>query len=95
MIKRTVSVIKILVLLILGSSLFTSCKDDITFAAENKTMIDTMFLNRKHIMEDEIDSLCLERNEQFYQDAIDSIMAARISEIETRLNSLKPKSEAR
>lgn len=46
-------------------------------------------------MEDEIDSLCLERNEQFYQDAIDSIMAARISEIETRLNSLKPKSEAR
>ena len=55
-------------------------------------MIDTMFLKRKHIMEADIDTMCVIRNEQFYQEAVDSIMEARIKEIETKLNSLKSKS---
>ena len=72
--------------------MLSSCKDDIIFASENKTMIDTMFLKRKHIMEADIDTMCVIRNEQFYQKAVDSIMEARIKEIETKLNSLKSKS---
>jgi len=95
MIKRTVSILKFMILLTVGSVVLISCKDDMTFAAENKTTIDTMFLNRKPIMEAEIDSLCLVRNEQFYQEAVDSIMAARISEIETRLQDIKAKSGTR
>ena len=93
--NKSILFIKSIVLLVVGSILLTSCKDDITFAAENKTTIDTMFLNRKHIMEDEIDSLCLSTNEQFYKETVDSIMAARITEIETRLNHLKNKSGIR
>ena len=72
--------------------MLSSCKDDIIFASENKTMIDTMFLKRKHIMEADIDTMCVIRNEQFYQEAVESIMEARIKEIETKLNSLKSKS---
>jgi len=79
-------------MLLVSGLLLPSCKDDTTFAAENKTMIDTMFLNRKIIIRDEIDSLCSVKNERFYQEAVDSIMEARIAEIEIRLQSLKANS---
>jgi len=73
----------------------SSCKDDITFEAENKTTIDTMFLNRKVIMEQEIDSLCNIVNEDFYQTSFDSIMEARIAQIEKQLKARKSKKAGR
>ncbi len=86
--------IKLLIALLLLSSMLmmSSCKDDITFASEHKTTIDTMFLNRKKPMRDEIDSLCFISNEQLLQSMMDSIMDVRILDIKSRLQSLQTQS---
>ena len=67
----------------------SSCKDDVTFASENKTTIDTMFLTRQAAMKAEMDSLCFENNVDYYDMVFDSVMEARIQEIETRLKAIE------
>lgn len=79
-----IAVIGSILMLVLATP---GCKDDITFEAENKTIVDTMFLNRKLIMEQEIDSLCHIVNVDFYQASFDSIMNARIAQIEKQLKA--------
>jgi|GEM_PF-2866919 len=68
-----------------------SCKDDATFAAEQKMAIDTTFISIKLAMQTEIDSLCLINNEVYYQAIYDSIMDARIADIESLLEAAKAK----
>lgn len=72
-----------------------SCKDDATFAAEHKLIIDTTFLSQKRIMQMEIDSLCLTNNEDYYEALYDSIMDTRIAEIESLLQAAESKRQRR
>lgn len=70
-----------------------ACKNDVTFAEENKMAIDTMYGNRKAIMQQEIDSLCAIDNADFYQMAYDSILDARIAQIEKTLEAIKARTQ--
>lgn len=70
-----------------------ACKNDVTFAEENKMAIDTMFANRKIKMQKEIDSLCATNNADFYDTVYDSILEARIAQIEKALKSVKSKTQ--
>jgi len=63
-------------MLVLGL-LFCSCRETKSrqsLSPEVKHMSDTMYNKRKRIIDDELDSLCLERIPLLKQRAIDSLM---------------------
>ena len=74
---------------VVGLSLIISCKNDSIFAAENKTVIDTMFMNRNKVLTMEMDSLCPLDLNGIYRNAYDSIYAHRIGMIEIELKKAK------
>ena len=78
-----------IILVLSGLSSVMSCKNDTTFAAENKTVIDTMFMNRNKVLKHEIDSLCPLDLNGTYKRAFDSIYALRIQMTEIELQKVK------
>ena len=74
-----------LLLTVFCLSFVISCKNDSTFAAENKTVIDTMFMNRNKVLKLEIDSICPLDPYGIYRNAYDSIYAHRIEMIKIEL----------
>ena len=77
------------IILLVVMFVICSCKDDITFANENKVQIDTMLANRKKMIKAEFDSLCELQKPDMIALAIDSIYQERMSLYSEKLRNFK------